>query len=99
MNNMHTQGFLSSYERYSQTSLLGGLGGIPLNQMCERGIQSIEKSAVYFIGIIDILTQYNTKKKFEHMFKSIKYDGNTISCVPPRQYADRFYRFMKDAFQ
>lgn len=60
------------------------MNGVPLNQACEQGIQSIEKSAVYFLGVIDILTEYNTKKKFEHVFKSIKYDGRTISCVPPQ---------------
>ncbi len=90
--------FLSSYDRYSNTSLLGS-GGCPLNELCEQGLSSIEKSCVYFIGIIDILTEYSTRKKFEHVFKSIKYDGRTISCVPPEQYADRFISFMKDAFQ
>lgn len=61
-------------------------GPLPFNELCESGIPSIEKSCTYFIGVIDILTEYSTKKKFEHLFKSIKYDGETISCVPPLQY-------------
>ncbi len=35
-----------------------GPGYIPINEICEQGIVSIEKSAIYFIGIIDILTEY-----------------------------------------
>ena len=29
---------------------------------------------IYFMGIIDILQQYNTKKALEHAVKGIKYD-------------------------
>jgi hypothetical protein len=29
------------------------------------------------------------------MYKSIKFRGNQMSCVPPQMYADRFVDFMK----
>ena len=72
--------FFSSYDRCSNASLAHQP---ELQELCAQGISSTEKSCVYFIGIIDILTEYNTKKKLEHVFKSVKYDAHSISCVPP----------------
>lgn len=51
------------------------------------------------MGIIDIFTKYNTKKKAEHFLKSLKYDEHTVSCVPPAAYAKRFVQFLDDAFR
>lgn len=65
--------------------------------MNQGGMASIDKSKIYYLGIIDIFTEYNMKKKGEHFLKSIQHDSQTISCVPPDQYAQRFYDFMKDA--
>lgn len=59
---------------------------------------SIDNQHVYFVGIIDIFTEYNTKKQMEHFYKSLTQNAETISCVPPRQYADRFYNFMATVF-
>lgn len=50
---------------------------------------------VYYLGIIDILITYGVGKKVETAFKSIKYDSNIISAVPPPRYAERFKRFME----
>lgn len=44
--------------------------------------------------MIDILTEYNTKKKMEYCFKKMIY-GEGISAVPPDVYATRFYNFMR----
>ena len=41
------------------------------------------------MGIIDVLTGFNTIKKLEHSFKLIAY-GPTISAIPPAPYAKRF---------
>lgn len=49
----------------------------------EGGLKSIDGTKIYYLGIIDIFTHYNVKKKAEHFLKSIKYDGLTISCIPP----------------
>ena len=48
-----------------------------------------------FFGIIDILTDFNIKKKLEYGIK-LMFLGKTISCVPPDYYAERFYDFLKD---
>jgi 1-phosphatidylinositol-4-phosphate 5-kinase len=61
-----------------------------------HAITSQDKSTIYYFGIIDILSVYNTKKKFEHFFKSIRYDSHGISAVPPDEYAERFIQFIDD---
>ncbi|KAH6918203.1 1-phosphatidylinositol-4-phosphate 5-kinase [Coprinopsis sp. MPI-PUGE-AT-0042] len=50
---------------------------------------------IYYLGIIDILTPYNTAKKAEHIWKGMKDDRHKISPVPPAEYGDRFFNFMK----
>ena len=65
----------------------------------DGGISSKSKAGgngtdVYFVGIIDILQQYNTSKYAETMIKSVSSDRATISCVPPGEYADRFVNFL-----
>lgn len=53
----------------------------------------------YYFGIIDILTTYGVKKRFEHFGKSLKYDSLSISAVNPKDYAKRFRQFMNAAIE
>lgn len=53
---------------------------------------------VLYMGIIDILQEYNVKKKLEHSYKSFHCDPRTISVVEPKLYADRFYNFLSTVF-
>ncbi len=55
----------------------------------EVGIMSSDGTCIYYMGIIDVLTGFNTIKKLEHSFKFIAY-GPTISAIPPTPYAKRF---------
>ncbi|KAG2212248.1 uncharacterized protein EV154DRAFT_498809 [Mucor mucedo] len=55
--------------------------------------------ALYFLGIIDILTPYDMKKKSEHFFKSLTQDKNAISSVKPKVYGNRFMGFMSNALE
>ncbi|KAI0743821.1 SAICAR synthase-like protein [Daedaleopsis nitida] len=50
---------------------------------------------IYYLGVIDILTPYNTLKKLEHFWKGLSADRHKISPVPPIEYAGRFFAFMK----
>ncbi|KAJ3247460.1 Phosphatidylinositol-4-phosphate 5-kinase [Chytriomyces hyalinus] len=52
---------------------------------------------LYYVGIIDIFTEYNAAKKTEHFFKAIINDRHKISAVQPAEYAERFLAFMKAA--
>jgi 1-phosphatidylinositol-5-phosphate 4-kinase len=50
---------------------------------------------IYFIGLIDVLTQYGARKRAAHAAKTVKHGSNAeISTVRPEQYARRFLDFM-----
>ncbi|KAJ3603313.1 hypothetical protein NHX12_031055 [Muraenolepis orangiensis] len=54
---------------------------------------------VYFMGLIDVLTQYDTRKKAAHAAKTVKHGaGAEISTVHPEQYAKRFREFISNIF-
>ena len=53
---------------------------------------------IYYLGIIDTLTNYNLKKKGEFIIKR-PFQGKGISCIPPDDYRDRFVRFMADCIE
>lgn len=71
---------------------------IPVHQKDMGGMLSSDKRSLYFLGIIDILTPYDTLKKVEHHFKALRHDRQGVSCCPPSFYAERFNKFMKNAF-
>eukprot|EP00475_Leptophrys_vorax_P023687 TRINITY_DN32483_c0_g1_i2.p1 TRINITY_DN32483_c0_g1~~TRINITY_DN32483_c0_g1_i2.p1 ORF type:complete len:193 (-),score=48.74 TRINITY_DN32483_c0_g1_i2:117-695(-) len=64
-----------------------------------RGVNAdgTPSQVIYYMGIIDILQQYNTKKKLERTVKSISSDVNTISSIKPSKYATRFTKFIANA--
>ncbi|CUM65297.1 uncharacterized protein PRCAT00002932001 [Priceomyces carsonii] len=53
-------------------------------------------SEIYYMGIIDCLTNYSLKKKLETLWRSIGHSRSAISSVPADEYGDRFLRFIKD---
>lgn len=50
---------------------------------------------IYYLGIIDILTPYSSKKKLEHFVKSCCSSDLSISAVSPSVYSKRFLAFMR----
>ncbi|KAK6121374.1 hypothetical protein DH2020_044901 [Rehmannia glutinosa] len=53
---------------------------------------------VLYLGIIDILQEYNLKKKLEHTYKSTKFDPMFISVLEPKLYSKRFIDFLHRIF-
>ncbi|KAJ1260906.1 hypothetical protein BS78_10G268000 [Paspalum vaginatum] len=53
---------------------------------------------VLYLGIIDILQEYNARKKVEHICKSIKYKSVSISVAEPNFYSERFLKFIRTIF-
>ncbi|CAN1275975.1 Phosphatidylinositol 4-phosphate 5-kinase 9 [Linum perenne] len=53
---------------------------------------------VLYLGIIDILQEYNMTKKIEHAYKSFQFDSLSISAVDPTFYSKRFLEFIQKAF-
>lgn len=54
----------------------------------------VEGPGTYYIGIIDVLQEWNFKKKMERFLKiNVKrYDGDGLSAIEPIQYSERFWR-------
>jgi len=71
---------------------------IPLHQRHMGGLLSPDEKSVYLLGIIDILTPYDSSKMLEHHAKSLWYERDGVSCCPPEVYASRFNGFLKEAF-
>lgn len=53
---------------------------------------------VLYLGIIDILQEYNMSKKIEHAYKSLQFDSISISAVDPTFYSRRFLEFIEKVF-
>ena len=51
---------------------------------------------IYYIGIIDILTEFNSGKICEYLSKSIVYMSQSMSCIPPTKYRNRFLKYLND---
>ena len=66
----------------------------PIFDYEDGGIASEDQNEIYYVGIIDILTEYNCKKSTEHFFKMIYYCSQKMSCVAPPLYRDRFINYM-----
>ncbi|XP_038887304.1 phosphatidylinositol 4-phosphate 5-kinase 8-like isoform X3 [Benincasa hispida] len=68
----------------------------------QSGSAEVELFEVYdvvlYMGIIDILQEYNVKKKLEHAYKSLRFDPLSISVVEPHLYGTRFKNFLEKVF-
>lgn len=53
------------------------------------------RRALYYMGLIDFLQPWTTRKVAERRLKGIMgYDTRAISCVTPEEYADRFLDYL-----
>lgn len=50
---------------------------------------------IYFMGIIDILQEFDVKKKMESTYKGILYKKKEISAVSAKFYGERFINFIE----
>ena len=81
--------------------------GVNMPALANRKVQQTEPEevelfevydVVLYLGIIDILQDYNLKKKLEHAGKSLFLDPMSISVVEPKLYARRFINFLEKVF-
>lgn len=72
---------------------------VPVHQRDLGGLLSADQKQLYFFGIIDILTPYDTFKRCEHHLKALRHDRRGVSCCPPVFYAERFNDCLRTAFQ
>eukprot|EP00002_Diphylleia_rotans_P022902 TRINITY_DN4499_c0_g2_i5.p1 TRINITY_DN4499_c0_g2~~TRINITY_DN4499_c0_g2_i5.p1 ORF type:complete len:1226 (+),score=186.49 TRINITY_DN4499_c0_g2_i5:2118-5795(+) len=62
----------------------------------EGGRPPIAYQSVYFVGVIDILQQYNLRKQMEYSFKGLIYEKEDLSVQEPNAYRDRFLKFLSE---
>lgn len=63
-----------------------------------QGIPSAQSEELYYMGIIDCLTSYSSKKKAANFFKKQLWREEELSTVDPPFYGSRFLKFMTDIF-
>lgn len=68
----------------------------------EGGIRSSDPfnndtDLIYYVGIIDCLTNYSFIKKLETFWRGLNHDLKVVSAIPPKDYANRFYEFIADS--
>ncbi|KAG7382156.1 hypothetical protein PHYPSEUDO_005182 [Phytophthora pseudosyringae] len=80
----------AAYAEYSESVFCKDEGGI-----YGRDRHGRKNGFVYFLGIIDILQQYNTRKIAETFIKGLRHNRKQISSVNPDFYGDRFIEFME----
>lgn len=70
------------------------------NSLVEKHFVTTHGSYIVFIGIIDYLQTYNTKKKLENKYKKLK-NHNTmqLSAISPKPYKKRFLGMAKSIFK
>jgi len=51
-------------------------------------------NAIYFVGVIDLLQQFDRRKKLEYFVKSRVDSSEAISSIHPNLYSRRFNRFL-----
>lgn len=79
-------------------SLLLGISTNSFGSFSKHRFGATDGVTTYFIGIIDMLTQFNSKKKVEYFFKFFVYKDE-MSCVPPNLYAERFLNFIESVLE
>lgn len=58
---------------------------------------TLYEGKIFYMGIIDILQEYNTRKSIESKYRYFRSsDPNAASCVPPDEYAKRFLEFFDE---
>jgi len=66
-----------------------------------QGILSSDKREIYYLGIVDMLQQYDLRKQLEVCWKTVvlRKEQKGISAAPPVSYAGRFIQAMHSIVQ
>jgi len=62
-----------------------------------QGKKQLIDGKIFYMGIIDVLQQFNVRKRIEARYRQLKGGGwEGASCVHPTLYAERFIRFFDE---
>ena len=62
----------------------------------DGGVRSARGDELYYLGLIDILTPFNYKKKGELVLKSIITNSKSISSQPADKYLNRLQNYISN---
>jgi hypothetical protein len=81
INNSHIPGIHQVTSKPFHQATLGGMS-----------VDEVHGPGIYFMGLIDILQQWNFRKRLEHFIRVylLRQDKKGISVVNPKEYAERF---------
>lgn len=68
------------------------------NSKYHYGVPSLQGHETYYIGLIDMLTEYNWKKKTANFCKKFLWTEATLSTIPPKGYEQRIDRYAHRIF-
>lgn len=68
------------------------------NSRFNQGIIGLCSQEVYYVGIIDMLTEYTFAKMVANFFKSFLWKTASLSTIPPIPYRQRIMQFSRVAF-
>ena len=72
-----------------------GICGVDAGALSVLHGKRLGRRAVYYIGLIDFLQPWTTRKILERELKGLLgYDKHAISCVDPKEYGARFIHFL-----
>ena len=97
MNVIKEDTYLLTKANLMDYSLLIGITENDNDSTNETKFISKDKKYVYYISIIDYLTNYGKAKLIETLYKSIKANKNAISSVNPSLYSLRFIKFLRNS--
>lgn len=73
---------------------------MPMKFKTGTGREHVCEGKIFYVGIIDILQQYNTRKRVEAKYRRVSGSGwHDASCVHPDVYAERFVSFFDEFSQ
>jgi len=73
---------------------VSGIETLLTEQSNHNGKKPLYEGKIFYMGIIDLLQQFNIRKRIEAKYRRSRGSGwEDASCVHPNLYADRFIRF------
>eukprot|EP01060_Flectonema_neradi_P024517 TRINITY_DN3343_c0_g1_i3.p1 TRINITY_DN3343_c0_g1~~TRINITY_DN3343_c0_g1_i3.p1 ORF type:complete len:405 (+),score=35.28 TRINITY_DN3343_c0_g1_i3:43-1257(+) len=79
-----------------------GKENVSFRQGCHKfhnGVLSADCTEVFYMGVIDCLTDYHKLKKLANCCKQFTFFEQQLSTIPSEAYGKRFYSFMSAIFQ
>ena len=72
---------------------------LPMKLKGPHGEEQLFQGKIFYMGIIDILQEYNARKALESTYRMMRVNRMEASCVAPAEYSIRFVNFFDEYTQ